>query len=186
MSAVDLRTYTTERLSCEALTPDHADEIAPLLWDVRVAHMLAVDRRPPAWGATRAELAVSTEHWREFGFGLWLLRDRRTGAMVGRGGLQHTLATGTDEIEVAWAIVPDRWRQGLATEIALACMSTAFGQLGLRSVSAYTRPENLASRGVMKKAGMSFEREFTDRHGLRAVLYRRSARPPRNRPRDRR
>ena len=98
--------------------------------------------------------------------------------MVGRGGLQHTLATGEPEVEVAWAIVPARWREGLATELALAALELAFDQLALESVSAYTRPDNFASRGVMKKAGMTFERSFTDRHGIREVLYRRRSADP--------
>ena len=166
----------TPSASLRSLTPAHADEIAPLLWDERVANMLAVDRRPPAWGSTPEELAVIDEHWRTFGFGLWILRDRRTGAMVGRGGLQHTLATGEPEVEIAWAIVPERWREGLATELALACIDSRSGSSASASVSAYTRPENFASRAVMKKAGMSFERVVH-----RPPRHPRGALPP---PRD--
>jgi [ribosomal protein S5]-alanine N-acetyltransferase len=169
----DLRRVETARLSCEALEPTHAEELAPLLWDPRVAATLSVDGKPPAWGANPVELTVTAAHWRAHGFGLWLLRDRRTETMVGRGGLQHTLATGADEVEIAWAITPERWRQGLATELALACVAIAFDQLELPSVIAYTRPDNIASRGVMDKAGMSFERDFPDVHGHDAVLYRR-------------
>jgi RimJ/RimL family protein N-acetyltransferase len=165
----------TERLSGEPLTLTHAAELAPLLHDPRVARTLAIDGQPPAWGAEPEELAITVAHWQAHGFGLWLLRDRDTGEMVGRGGLQHTQATGVDEVEIAWAIVPERWNQGLATELANACVEIAFGRLALRSVIAYTRPDNLASRRVMEKIGMSAEREFTDRHGLDEVLYRLAA-----------
>ena len=71
--------------------------------------------------------------------------------MVGRGGLQPTSATGADEVEVAWAIVPERWGQGLATELARACVQIAFDDLELSSVIAYTRPDNLASRRVWRR-----------------------------------
>jgi RimJ/RimL family protein N-acetyltransferase len=157
----------------EALTPAHAAELTPLLSDPRVAATLAPNGRAPARGARPAELAVNARHWSEHGFGLWLLRDRETEQMVGRGGLQHTLATGADEVEIGWAIVPERWGQGLATELALACVEISFQQLRLASVIAYTRPDNAASRRVMEKAGMSLEGPFRDHHRLDAVLYRR-------------
>jgi ribosomal-protein-alanine N-acetyltransferase len=173
MSGVDLRLLCTDRLSCEALSQAHTDELAPLLSDPRVAATLSVDGRPPAWGGTPEQLAIIEEHWRAHGFGLWLLRDRMSGAVVGRGGLKHTNATGVDEVELAWAIVPERWREGLATELALACVELAFERLQLDSVIAYTRPDNIASRRVMEKAGLCYEREFTDPHAIDAVLYRR-------------
>ncbi|MBV9049084.1 MAG: GNAT family N-acetyltransferase, partial [Solirubrobacterales bacterium] len=108
----------------------------------------------------------------EDGFGLWLLLDRRTGAMVGRGGLQYTYVEGINEIEVGWAIVPERWRQGLATELALACVEVAFNDLELMRLVAFTLPHNIASRRVMEKAGFEFEREIVHA-GLDHVLYRR-------------
>ena len=175
VSGRDLRVITTARLFCEALEPAHADELAPLMNDPRVARTLSPNGLPPAPGGSPQDLAVKQAGWQRNGFGLWLLRDRRTGEMVGRGGLQHTSATGEQEVEIGWTIVPERWRQGLATELALACVEIAFEDLGLASVIAYTRPDNIASRRVMDKAGLVYEREFTDRHGLTEVLYRRFA-----------
>jgi RimJ/RimL family protein N-acetyltransferase len=104
---------------------------------------------------------------------MWLLRDRAGGAMVGRGGLQWTRATGADEVEVGWAIVPERWREGLATEMALLAVEVAFADLGLPSIVAFTLPHNVASRRVMAKAGFRYEREivYVD---LPHVLYRRA------------
>ncbi len=172
MSPPDLRILTTARLQLEALSPDHCGELTPLLEDPRVAATLSPTGRPPAPGGSTQELAVKAEHWRRVGFGLWLLRDRRSGALVGRGGLQRTIIEANDEVEIAWAIVPECWRQGLATELARTCIEIARDDLALADVIAYTRTDNVASRGVMEKAGMSLEREFIDRWGLRSVLYR--------------
>ncbi len=122
-----------------------------------------------------AEIAFGLEstvhHWDVHGFGLWLLRDRVTGAMVGRGGIENTLATGEIEIEVAWAIVPDRWGQGLATELAHAAVDAA-ARVGLLELIALTLPHNVASRRVMDKAGFRYERDILH-VGLPHVLYRR-------------
>jgi [ribosomal protein S5]-alanine N-acetyltransferase len=120
-------------------------------------------------GAER--LGDKLDHWERYGFGLWLLRDRGTGAAVGRGGLQHTSVGGEDEIEAGWAISPERWGEGLATELALTCVAVAFEQLELEEIVAFTLPTNLASRRVMEKSGFAYEGEVTH-EGLVHVLYR--------------
>ena len=106
---------------------------------------------------------------------MWLLRDRETGEPVGRGGLQYTFTAGLHDVEAGWAILPDRWGQGLATELAHACVQVAFEQLGLRQIVAFTLPDNIASRRVMEKAGFEYERDIVHA-GMPHVLYRR--RPP--------
>ena len=93
-------------------------------------------------------------------------------AAPGRGGLQYTFVAGTNEVEVAWAIVPDRWGQGLATELARASVALAFDDLRLREIVAFTLPHNVASRRVMEKSGFEYEGPIVHA-GLPHVLYRR-------------
>jgi ribosomal-protein-alanine N-acetyltransferase len=76
-----------------------------------------------------------------------------------------------DEVEIGWSIHPDRWGEGLATELARASVQTAFDVLGLDGVIAYTANDNIASWRVMEKAGMEFDREIIA-VGLPHVLYR--------------
>jgi ribosomal-protein-alanine N-acetyltransferase len=173
VSPRDLRRILTERLSLEALGPEHAAELTPLLDDPQVARTLSPNGRPPVPGGSPEALGAKAVHWERFGFGLWLLRDRGDGTMVGRGGIQHALVEGHEEVELAWAIVPSRWREGLATELARACVEIASEDLELPSVVAFTLPDNLPSRAVMTKAGMSYERDIVH-VGLPHVLYRRT------------
>jgi RimJ/RimL family protein N-acetyltransferase len=92
--------------------------------------------------------------------------------MIGRGGLQWTTyVRDLDEVEVGWSVIPERWRQGLATELALASIDVAFGPLDLDQVVAFTLPDNVASRRVMEKAGFSYDRDILH-VGLSHVLYR--------------
>jgi RimJ/RimL family protein N-acetyltransferase len=107
------------------------------------------------------------------GVGFWLVRDRESGEVVGRGGLSHTLATGVDEVEVGWTIAPSRWRQGLATELASAAIEFAWTELGLDRLIAYTMPDNIPSRRVMEKTGFRYERGLLH-EGVPHVLYRRN------------
>jgi [ribosomal protein S5]-alanine N-acetyltransferase len=111
-------------------------------------------------------------HWERHGFGLWLLRDRATGELVGRGGLQYTDAIGGYAVEAAWAIVPERWGRGLATELGQASVRVAFESLRLDEIIAITLPGNVGSRRVMEKAGFVYDREI-EHVGLAHVLYRR-------------
>jgi RimJ/RimL family protein N-acetyltransferase len=118
--------------------------------------------------------AEKERHWSRYGFGMWLVRDRATGEMVGRGGLQWTYVASMHEVEAGWAIVPERWGEGLATEIAHAEVGVAFGPLELHEIVAFALPENTASRRVMEKTGFVFDSEIVHA-GLRHVLYRRWA-----------
>jgi [ribosomal protein S5]-alanine N-acetyltransferase len=165
----------TGRLLCLRPSSDQLRDIETLLRDVRVADTLLSTGIVPTRDEVAANLVAKQSHWERHGFGLWTLYDRIDGSFVGRGGLQHTNATGENEVEAGWAIVPERWGQGLATELALAAVEVGLGPLGLPSVIAYTLPENTASRRVMEKAGFAYEREI-EWVGLKHVLYRRSGR----------
>ena len=163
-----LENLHTPRLRGERLRPDHVDEIRRMHADARVMANL---------GGVRTEaqnqdyLRRNLDHWDRFGFGLYIVHDVETDAIVGRALLRHLEVDGVDEVELGYALYPEWWRRGLATEIARACMNAGRRQLGLASLVAVTLPENRGSRAVMTKVGMTYERDFTHA-GLTHVLYR--------------
>jgi ribosomal-protein-alanine N-acetyltransferase len=114
--AIAPRLLDTRRMRGEPLSSEHEAEISVLTLDPRVYRTLWPWSTPPTPADVRAGLRDKRSHWERHGFGLWLLRDRATGELLGRGGLQYTDAVGGHDVEVAWAIVPERWGQGLATE----------------------------------------------------------------------
>jgi RimJ/RimL family protein N-acetyltransferase len=83
-------------------------------------------------------------------------------------------------VEVGWRLAFDCWGRGLATEGARAVVRCGFEELDLDSVVSFTVPENLRSRRVMEKIGMTHDpRDDFDHPGLtedhplrRHVLYR--------------
>ncbi len=172
MTAPGPERIETQRMILERLRPAHADEVSVLLRNPLVARTLFATALPPSEVELLEHHAANLVHWDKFGFGIWLLRDKETGEMVGRGGLQHTLVDGADEVEVGWAITPDRWGRGLATELAHASIAVAFDDLGLTEIVAFTLPYNAASRRVMEKSGFEFARPIVHA-GLPHVLYRR-------------
>jgi RimJ/RimL family protein N-acetyltransferase len=173
-SSATLERIETARLVCERLRLEHLPESSQLLQDSRVGATLWPRQAPPTERDILDKLLDKERHWERYGFGLWLLRDRSTREAVGRGGLQWTYVSGLNEVEAAWAIVPERWRQGLATELAQAAIDVAFGPLARREIIAFTLPDNIASRRVMEKTLFEYERDIVH-VSLRHVLYRRRA-----------
>ncbi len=159
------------RLVAERLVADHHDALCVLLGDPRVGATLGGAMSPEQ---VATALALKIEHWDRNGFGYWLWRERASGDAVARGGLHRAHVGGRDEVEVGWAVVPERWGEGFATELGAASLRVAFDVLELPDVVAYTLPGNVASRRVMEKLGMEFKGDVVHA-GLPHVLYRRAA-----------
>jgi RimJ/RimL family protein N-acetyltransferase len=158
----------TDRLIAEPITPAHQDDMLRLLSDPRVAATLGGVPTPARVAAMIEQQAAQFER---HGYGFWVWRDRATGEVVARGGIQHTHVGGSDEVEAGWAVVADRWGEGLATELGEASVRAAFDEHGLDDLVSFTLPHNRASRRVMEKLGFSFEREI-EHAGMAHVLYR--------------
>ena len=61
------------------------------------------------------------------------------------------------EYEIGWAVQPQDWGKGYATETAQALLKVAFTRLNAHRVIALCQPENIASVRVMEKLGMQRE-----------------------------
>ena len=120
---------------------------------------------------TVAYLETNVKHWANHGYGMWMLRDRDSHAVIGRAILRHLDVGGVDEVETGYGFMPEYWGRGLATEIAGACIRIGFEQLGLPSIVAVTTPANLASQHVMRKAGLVYDRDIALPSGPH-VLFR--------------
>jgi len=123
-----------------------------------------------------------TEHFRKHNFGLYgvELRDDRT--FIGYVGLAVPSfeASFTPCVEIGWRLAAAHWERGLATEGARALVKHACGELGLDELVSFTVPENVRSRRVMEKIGMTHDEledfdhpNLPEGHPLRRhVLYR--------------
>lgn len=108
---------------------------------------------------TDAYLERNLEHWVEHGFGIWVLRDPDSGALIGRAGLRHILVEHTEEVELAYALLPRFWGRGLGTTAARACVTIGREWVGLPSVVALVAPDHAGSRRVLAKAALVRERD---------------------------
>ncbi len=90
------------------------------------------------------------------GFGYWVFADRHDDRFIGFGGLAW-LDRGIAELEgvpeAGWAIVPDAWGQGLASEAMAAVLDWADQALGAPQVRCIVSPGHAASERVAARLG---------------------------------
>jgi ribosomal-protein-alanine N-acetyltransferase len=160
----------------------------PRLLLTRIVHedlgdMLAMHQKPEVARAlggeqARVEVAAFVEklatQWDRHGFGWWAVREPASGRFIGRGGLRRVTVDGTTEVEIGYALLPEFWNQGLATELCRVSVAQGFVRLGLSEIVGFTPPSNRASRRVLEKTGMRYERDITH-GGTPHVLYRLTA-----------
>jgi RimJ/RimL family protein N-acetyltransferase len=168
---ISVASFETPRMRAEPIGERHRDGLIALLGDSRVGATLGGVADP---AGVDGQIAAMTAHWEREGFGWYAFLDRESGALVARGGPHRCHVAGNDETEIGWAVVPERWNQGIATELGAASLEVAFGPLELTDVVSFTLPDNRASRRVMEKLGFAFER-VTEYKGWPHVLYRRMA-----------
>jgi len=161
----------TRRLVCRRVHECDLEPFVLMHSDPAVMATLGGARTPEE---TRAFLARLLDHWGQHRFGLWTLTHPEDGGFMGRGGLLRVEVEGREEVELAYAFRQHWWGQGLATELAVASVATAFECLRLPSLVCMTLPTNAASRRVMEKAGFLYQRDVVHR-GLPHVLYRLTA-----------
>ena len=90
------------------------------------------------------------------GFGMCAMLWRPTGEMIGSAGLQPL--DGTDEIEVGYSMIREYWGLGIGTEAARAWLEHGFKDHDLNRIVAVAHTENWASRHIMEKLGMHYEK----------------------------
>jgi RimJ/RimL family protein N-acetyltransferase len=165
---MSLSAISTKRLRLTPLAPRDLPALIAMHGDPNVMATLG----GATWEVNQSAVFLEKmmAHWRAHGFGWWAVRDE-TNVFVGRGGLRHVIVDGLPEVEIGYGFITAAWGQGYATELAQKALDVAHHHLGLRSVVSFTLPENRASRRVMEKTGLAFERDILHAN-LPHVLYR--------------
>ena len=161
----------TPRLTLRRLVPEDLDALFALYRDPEVRRYFPDGTR--TLEETRQELEWFLHgHPKHPELGLWATIERNSGAFLGRCGLLPWEIDGRHEVELAFLIDKSRWREGFASEAAAAIVDYAGSALRLERLICLILPGNVASAGVARKVGMSFEREWTDHFGLCHIYAR--------------
>ena len=155
----------TPRLILREMRADDANALRKVFSDPLV--MASFPGTPPFdTERMNAWVARNLAHQAEHGYGLFSVVDRADGVVIGDCGLER-MDIG---VELGYDLRSDYWRQGLATEAALAVRDFAFDQLGHDRIVSIIRVGNERSRRVAEKLGMSLV-ERMDRSGIAYWLF---------------
>lgn len=157
----------TSRLLLRPLTPDDTDALFEIWGD---AETMTFYPAPYRREDVEALIAKQLQRYASDGIGLWAMELKETGTVIGDAGLLIQTVEGRNEPEIAYHLRRDRWGNGFATEAALACRDFAFSELRKSRLISLIRPENVPSRRVAERIGMTVERE-TVHAGLRHFVY---------------
>ena len=163
--------FRTPRLLLTRIVPEDLGDMLAMHREAQVARALGGEQADGEIAALVEKLATQ---WDRHGFGWWAIREPATGRFIGRGGLRRVSVDNAPEVEVGYALLPEFWNRGLATELSRVSVAQGFVRLGLGEIVGVTLPANCSSRRVMEKTGMRYERDIT-RGGARHALYRLTA-----------
>lgn len=155
----------TDRLYLRRFTPDDLNELAVIFADPAVLRYLATGQ-PATREETNVALLSIIRHWHRHGYGRWAVVHRATNKLIGYGGLRSF----DGRPELVYLLAKEYWGRGLATELAHGCLEYGFRHHNFDRIIALTRPENLASRRVLEKVGLRFERN-TNFLNIDVVFY---------------
>lgn len=122
-------------------------------------------REHPDLAYTKRYLAYAESCYRAGTFFDFAVVDRASARMIGTCGFTK-FDFSNDSAEIGYVFHPDYWNRGIATEAVSTVMRYGFETLGLHRIEAKYMKDNLASRRVMEKCGMTFE---GIQHGLMLI-----------------
>lgn len=88
-----------------------------------------------------------------YGFGLWIVRDKKNGRIIGRTGLEIRSIDGEERLELGYIIAKEYRRQGYAFEVCRAVLEYAFDRLEAKEVFIIVQSANLPSIRLAEKLG---------------------------------
>ena len=142
----------TERLLLREFVPEDVDALALVLSDPEaMRYYPAVLNR----AGVAAWIERNRRRYADAGHGLWAMVLKSSGEVIGDCGLTRQCVDGTEEVEIGYHVRRDLWGHGYAPEAACASQGYGFRQLGAARLISLIRPENLASRRVAEKTGLS-------------------------------
>jgi len=157
----------TNRLQLRKLTGQDLDDLAQIYQDPEVMRY-RLHPEPATREQTQEMLKTILSHWQQYSFGRWAVICKLNQQFIGHCGLE--VLAGTSNVEVNYLLDRAYWGKELATEAAREAVRYGFEELRCDSLVALAKPENLASRRVMEKLEMQYEKDV-EYNGMSWVLY---------------
>lgn len=156
----------TERLILEPVAEAHRADLIAFLGDPAVMSVrkLGVLDAPAASAVVDRMIA----QWPAFGYGMYAVIERASGAFIGECGLRAP-DQGTAP-ELSYGLLTPARRKGYAREAATATIRQGFEVLGRDRLVAFARGDNAISRRLLESLGFALVGEHP-KNGYTVVQY---------------
>lgn len=94
------------------------------------------------------------QRYKEYGFGLWGVYNKKSGEMIGQCGITMQKYKEVHVPEIGYLLAYKYWHNGFATEAAIACREYGFKKLDFDTLYSIIRDTNIASQKVAMRNGM--------------------------------
>jgi ribosomal-protein-alanine N-acetyltransferase len=167
MSILETNILETPRLLLREFAPEDADALSRILSDPETMRYYPA---PYDRAGVEQWIARNRERYKNDGVGLWAMLLESSGELIGDCGITRQEVEGEYLYEIGYHLRRDFWGQGMATEAAIACRDWGFHHLKADRLISLIRPENVHSRRVAERNGMTTWKEINWR-GLPHIVY---------------
>ncbi len=165
----------TARLTLREFEPEDAAALSQILGDPETMRFYPA---PLDRAGVENWIQRNRQRYEDDGVGLWAMVLRDTTEVIGDCGIVRQEIEGDSLYEIGYHLRRDLLGQGLATEAATACREWGFAHLPIDRLISLIRPENLPSRRVAERNGMTIWKEISWRGVPHCVYSVRKAVPP--------
>ncbi len=162
----------SERLKFRRVEENDFKDWLPLFKEKKAALYLGMDMN-----LSSKELC---EKWFEKAFyrydndkgGMNVLIDKKTNKMIGQCGLLVQDIEGEEAIEIGYAILPEYWGKGYASEAAQKCKEFAFENNLREELISVIHVGNVGSMKVAERNGMTFFKSMDEYLGMPVNVFK--------------
>jgi RimJ/RimL family protein N-acetyltransferase len=162
-----MQVLETSRLMLREFVPEDADSLSRVLSDAETMRFYPA---PLDRAGVEAWIERNRRRYEKDGHGLWAMILKSSSELIGDCGITIQEVEGLPYREIGYHVRRDCWGQGFAAEAAQACRDYGFIHLHAGQLISIMRPDNLPSRRVAEKNGMTLWKEC-DYRGLRHCIY---------------
>ncbi|MEM8510646.1 MAG: GNAT family N-acetyltransferase [Bacteroidota bacterium] len=149
-----MKILETDRLLLREITPEDFDDLFSMNSDPQIMKYVG-DGSVRSHEQMINELDVLISHYtRKPGLGIWATELKTNRCFIGASGLVYY--DNTPEIEIGYRMQKEFWNNGYATEASRGLLEYGFTQLNLEKIVSSAHVDNIASRRVMEKIGMTY------------------------------
>lgn len=146
---------STERLNLRKMTRKDAENLMVIFADtVAMKHYPSTKNE----NETKKWIDWTLNNYTNYGVGLWIVEDKKTGDFLGQCGIVPQEVDGEIEMEIGYLFARHVWGNGYATEAALACKEYGFKKLKKEKMISLIDSANINSIKVAERIGMKMEK----------------------------